>query len=110
MKRGEIWHVDLNPTKGTEQQGARYVLIISGNAFQTSTGRAVVAPITIGGQGARSQGWTVSLSGAGTNATGVILCDQIRTVDLRSRGGRFSEVCPDFIVDDVLSRVSPIFE
>jgi len=29
MDRGDIYHVDLNPTKGKEQQGARYVLIVS---------------------------------------------------------------------------------
>lgn len=29
MDRGDIFHVDLNPTKGREQAGARYVLIVS---------------------------------------------------------------------------------
>lgn len=110
MKRGEIWHVDLNPTKGTEQQGARYALIVSGDAFQRATGRAIVAPVTIGGIGARSRGFTVSLMGAGTNASGVILCDQLRTVDLRARGGTRSEAVPDFIMDEVLARIAPIFE
>src|SRR5688572_18273408 len=29
VKQGEIWHVDLEPTRGREQQGRRYVLIVS---------------------------------------------------------------------------------
>ena len=31
--RGELWHVDLDPTKGTEQRGARLVFIVSPKAF-----------------------------------------------------------------------------
>lgn len=110
MKRGEIWHVDLNPTSGREQQGARYVLIVSPEAFNRATGTAIVCPITIGGGAARMKGFAVSLSGAGTNATGVVLCDQIRTIDLRARNGRRSEDAPDFIVDEVLARIQPLFE
>ncbi|MEX6506291.1 type II toxin-antitoxin system PemK/MazF family toxin [Jiella sp. M17.18] len=109
MRRGEIWHCDLNPVKGHEQQGARYVLIVSGDAFNR-LGMAVVVPITTGGASARHQGFAVSLSGAGTNATGVVLCNQPRTLDLRARGGKKSEDAPSFIVDEVLARVAAIFE
>jgi len=30
MKKGEIWTVNLNPTKGSEQSGKRPVVIVSG--------------------------------------------------------------------------------
>jgi len=110
MKRGEIWHVDLNPTSGREQRGARYVLIVSPDAFNNATGTAIVAPITTGGGGSRLKGFAVSLSGAGTDATGVVLCDQLRTLDLRARGGRRSETVPDFIVDEVVARIATLFE
>jgi mRNA-degrading endonuclease toxin of MazEF toxin-antitoxin module len=100
VKRGEIWHVDLSPTAGNEQQGKRYVLIVSPDSFNRMTGTAIVVPITTGGGGSRMKGFAVSLSGAGTNATGVVLCDQVRTLDLRARGGRKSEEVPDFIVDE----------
>jgi mRNA interferase ChpB len=110
MKRGEIWHVDLDPTSGREQQGARYVLIVSPDRFNAVTGTAIVAPITIGGGGSRMKGFAVSLTSAGTNATGVVLCDQLRTIDLRSRGGRRSEVAPSFIIDEVVAKISTLFE
>ncbi|MFA5814463.1 MAG: type II toxin-antitoxin system PemK/MazF family toxin [Bacteroidales bacterium] len=32
MKQGEIWITDLNPVMGSEQEGIRPVVIISGNA------------------------------------------------------------------------------
>ena len=110
MKRGEIWHVDLNPIAGREQQGRRYVLIVSPEAFNRAAGVAVVVPITTGGGGSRMRGFAVSLSGAGTTTTGVVLCDQPRTLDLRARGGTRAEKVPDFIIDEVLARLSPLFE
>jgi mRNA-degrading endonuclease toxin of MazEF toxin-antitoxin module len=109
MKRGEIWHVDLNPTSG-RGQGKRYVLIVSPDAFNHATGTTIVCTVTIGGRAARMKGFAVSLLGAGTNSTGVVLCDQIRTIDLKARNGRRSEEAPAFIVDEVLARIAPMFE
>lgn len=109
MERGDIWHVDLNPTKGREQANPRYVLVLTPREFNV-LGTPIVAPITVGGNFAREQGFTVSLSGAGTNATGVILCNQLRALDLKARGAKFSEKVPDFIMDEVLARVQPLFE
>lgn len=109
MERGDIWHVDLNPAKGREQLGPRYVLVLTPKAFN-QLGTPIVAPITQGGSFARHQGFTVSLSGAGTKASGVILCHQLRALDLDARGGRFAERAPDFIIDEVLARVAPLFE
>ncbi len=42
--------------------------------------------------------------------TGVVLCSQIRTLDLEARGARYCERVPDFIIDDVLARVQSLFE
>lgn len=109
MDRGEIWHVDLNPAKGREQANPRYVLILTPREFNTLD-TPIVAPITTGGNFAREQGFAVSLSGAGTNASGVVLCHQLRALDLRARNARFSEKLPDVILDEVLARVQTLFE
>jgi mRNA-degrading endonuclease toxin of MazEF toxin-antitoxin module len=109
MERGEIWHVDLDPVVGREQGRARYVLVISPRKFN-NYGTPVVVPISSGGGFAREHGFSVSLTGAGTNATGVILCHQVRAIDLKGRGGRFREKAPDLIVDEVLARVNSLFE
>ncbi len=109
MERGDIWHVDLNPTRGREQANPRYVLILTPKAFNL-LGTPIVAPITTGGDFAREKGFAVSLSGAGTDATGVILCHQIRALDLKSRGAKFSEKVPEFIIEEVLARVAALFE
>ncbi|CDN57352.1 Putative plasmid toxin protein PemK (plasmid) [Neorhizobium galegae bv. officinalis bv. officinalis str. HAMBI 1141] len=109
MERGDIWHVDLEPIKGREQAGSRYALIVTQKSFN-NVGTPVIVPITTGGQFARFQGFAVSLSGAGTRSSGVVLCNQLRAVDLKARGARFVERVPDFIMDEVLARISTFFE
>lgn len=109
MDRGDIWFVDLEPTKGREQAKARYALVLSTRKFN-QLGVQILAPITTGGEFARISGVTVSLSGAGTQTTGVVLCHQLRAMDARARGSRFIEKAPDFIVDDVLAKVATFFE
>ena len=110
MKRGEIWLVGLDPAEGYEQKGRRPVLIVSPDAFNRVTKVPVVLPITSGGSFARTAGFAVSLSGAGTRTSGVVRCDQPRALDLAARGGQKLESIPDAIMDEVLARLAPIFE
>lgn len=109
MRRGEIWNVDLEPTQGREQAGRRPVLIVSPDSLNAISA-PIVCPITAGGVGARMGGFTVTLSGSGTSTIGVVLCHQVRAVDLKARSGRRVERVPDFILDDVLARLATIFE
>jgi mRNA interferase ChpB len=110
MERGDIYLVSLDPTHGHEQQGKRPVLVISPRKFNRHTGVPVVLPITTGGGFARTAGFAVSLMGAGTRTTGIVRCDQPRALDVRARGGRRLESVPTPIVDEVLSKIVPLFE
>jgi mRNA interferase ChpB len=109
MKRGDIYLVSLDPTKGHEQQGTRPVLIVSPDRFNSFTGAPVTVPITTGGAFARNAGFTVSLAGAGTSTTGVIRCDQPRALDLNARNARKLECVPLHILDEVLAKLVPLF-
>ena len=110
MERGDIYLVSLDPTSGHEQQGTRPVLIVSPSSFNCLTKMPVVLPITSAGNFARTAGFAVSLMGAGTKTTGVVRCDQPRALDLTSRNARkLEEVLPS-IMDEVLAKLTPIFE
>ncbi len=109
VDRGDVYHVDLSPTEGREQSGARYVLIVSPRAFNI-LGTPFVCPITQGGHFARHAGFAVSLSGAGTQTQGVILCNQARALDLQARKARFVEKVPGFIIDEVLAKLLTLVE
>lgn len=110
MERGDIYLVSLDPVSGHEQQGTRPVLVVSPSAFNRLTKTPVVLPITSGGNFARTAGFAVSLTGAGTSTTGVVRCDQPRALDLASRNARKLECVPPAIMNEVLARLSPIFE
>ena len=110
MERGDIYLVSLDPTSGHEQQGTRPVLVVSPSSFNQMTKTPVVLPITNGGNFARTAGFAVSLEGAGTKTTGVVRCDQPRALDLASRNARKLECVPPSIMDEVLAKLTPIFE
>jgi mRNA-degrading endonuclease toxin of MazEF toxin-antitoxin module len=110
MKRGEIWLVGLDPTQEHEQKGRRPVLIVSPEVFNRVTKVPVVLPITSGGNFARTAGFAVPLADAGTKTTGIVRCDQPRALDLGARNGKKLESVPDAIVDEVLAKLTPIFE
>lgn len=110
FNRGDIVRLNLNPTAGREQQGDfRPALVISPAAFNVS-GLVLIAPVTQGGDYARHAGFAVPLSGSGTETQGVVLCNQIRTVDLEARGAKRVESVPEVVMDDVLARIQVLIE
>jgi mRNA interferase MazF len=45
--RGDVWNVNLDPTKGREQRGTRPALVVSHNTFNRSAAElVVVVPLT----------------------------------------------------------------
>jgi mRNA interferase ChpB len=109
MKRGDIYVVNLEPTQGREQRDKRPVVIVSPDEFNRATELPpVVVPITNGGEFAGRIGFSVPMSGIET--TGVVRCDQPRTLDLQARNARTVGVMPDAIMAEVLARVAPIID
>jgi len=107
--RGEIWHVNLNPVAGKEQQGLRPVLVVSDKEFNRS-GLVLICPVTQGGNQARFAGFAVSLMSTGTETQGVVMCNQPRTIDSVALAARFVEHVPDHVVDEVLARLQTLLE
>ena len=109
MDRGDIYSVDRDPTKGREQQGRRPVLVISKASFNQHS-PALVCPIASAAVGQRLAGFTVNLQGSGLATTGVVLCAQVRALDINARHGRRTERAPDYIIDLVLDCLRDIVE
>jgi mRNA interferase ChpB len=107
--RGEIWHLDLDPAKGSEQRGARFVFVVSPKAFNTG-GLALMCPVTQGGALARYAGFAVTLMGAGTDTQGVVACNHARTIDFRARNAAFKERAPDVVTADVIGRLQTLLD
>ena len=109
MERGDVYIVDLDPTKGQEQRGKRPVLIISRKDFNAHN-PPLVCPITSAGVTARLAGFTVSLAVTGMETTGVVLCNQLRVLDVKARNGRRIERAPDAVIDEVMAVLQDLLE
>ena len=104
VKRGEIFHLDLEPAKGREQHRKRFVFGLS----PADDDLAIVLPISQGFTLASSQGFAVTMMGAGTTIQGVVICNQPRTVALKARGVKRIETAPQVIIDEALIRIAPL--
>ena len=101
---GDLLWVDLSPTSGTEQSGRRPVLVISSDPFNQTTNRVIVLPTT-----SRMRGWATEVSyETDDSISGVILCDQIRTIDWRARFARKAGRVRDNTLLDVRRKLAII--
>ena len=72
--------IDLDPALGHEQRGTRRALVVSYEAFHRS-GLATVCPITT--RGPKYPGEVaISADVAGRTLDGLVLCHQVRTIDM----------------------------
>ncbi|MGV8891719.1 MAG: type II toxin-antitoxin system PemK/MazF family toxin [Burkholderiaceae bacterium] len=108
-ERGDVLHLDLDPALGKEQQGQRFVLVLTVAEFNRF-GLVMTAPITQGGQFTRENGFTVSMMGAGAQTQGVVLCNQIRMLDYKQRGAKVIETVPATMMEEVLARVRVLLD
>lgn len=108
FNRGDIIVVDFDPALGQEQQGRSPALVITPYEINRLSNIVMVAAITNGGNFARDMGFTVTLMGLGLETTGVIRCDQIRSVDVIQRNASFKEHAPDELCSEVLGKLAAI--
>jgi mRNA interferase MazF len=99
-KRGDIIWTDFDPSVGKEQACKRPAIVLSPEPFNKQIQLALVAPIT---STVRGHGFEVRLDK--TTTQGVVLCQQVKTIDYACRGIQFIEKAPQSIVNDVLARV-----
>ena len=100
-QRGDIVFTDFDPSSGYEQAHKRPALVLSPEPFNNQIQLALVAPIT---STVRGHGFEVKL-GDGTKTQGVVLCQQVKTIDYESRGVKFIEKAPQNVIIDALARV-----
>ena len=77
IKRGEIYWVNLNPTKGSEIKKIRPCLIISNELQNKISSRVIVLPITSNIKFIVPFHINIKLN----NVEALILCEQIRVID-----------------------------
>lgn len=80
------------------------------NSESNRNGRALVAPITQGGNWERVAGWAVPLTGSGAATQGVAVVSQCRVLDLATRGAKKIETVPVEIIEEMLAKLQAMID
>jgi len=97
-EQGDIVLLDFDPQAGHEQKGKRPALVVSNNTYNRFTNLALVCPVT---KSTREFPLHVELDDR-TKTTGVILCEQVKALDVHARNVSFFEKAPRDIVEEVV--------
>jgi mRNA interferase MazF len=103
VERGEVWLVALDPTVGSEIQKTRPCVVVSPPEMNEYLNTVIVAPMTTG---SRPAPFRVGLTFA--RKRGLILLDQIRTVD-KERLIKKTGAISDQALGSALDRLREIF-
>lgn len=105
VRQGSIIKINLDPKAGHEQRGYRPYICLSHSIVTKYSNIAIFAPISNTG---RSYPFYVPLDG--TASTGMVLLDQLVTIDYNARNYRYVEDIPDDLLEKLLARVKVLFE
>jgi mRNA interferase MazF len=103
-ERGDAVWISLNPQAGHEQSGRRPAVILSPSLYNARVGLAILCPITN-----QPKGYPFEvLIPAGLGVTGVILADQVKSLDWRVRRAEFICALPEDTLSQVLERLGTL--
>ena len=103
-ERGDAVWLDFSPQVGSEQAGRRPAVVLSPSAYNRKVGLALLCPITN-----QVKGYPFEvLIPAGLPVTGVVLADQVKSLDWRRRNAELIVQLPRHVVREVVKMVGAI--
>jgi mRNA interferase MazF len=99
-RRGDVVRLDFNPQKGHEQAGRRPAIVLSPTEYNRAVGLAVVCPIT---NATKGYPWEVAI-GDHPLVSGVVLADQVKSLDWRQRRAEFVCTPEERLLDEVVEK------
>lgn len=103
--QGDIIKVNLNPKQGHEQQGYRPYICLSNKIISDTSNIAIFAAISN-----TKRQYPLYIKLQGTKTTGLVLLDQIVTIDYNARNFDFIESVPVDIIKELLTKVVLLFQ
>ena len=97
--RGDIIWLEFDPQKGHEQKGRRPGIVLSKKEYNQKSNLALICPIT-----SRIKDYPFEVR-INSIIQGVILSDQIRSIDWKSRNAAFIEKIPEEILKEILENI-----
>ena len=103
---GAVGWLVFDPQAGREQAGRRPAIVLSHTRYNAKTGLAVFCPIT-----SKIKGYPFELALPETlSVGGVVLCDQVRSLDWRERNWQAVGSAPQEFLREVMARMAVLFD
>jgi mRNA interferase MazF len=103
--RGDVIWITLNPRVGHEQAGRRPALVLSPSSYNGKVGLAILCPVT-----SQVKGYPFEVAiPFGLKLGGVILADQVKSLDWRLRKADFICKLPRETTAEVIDNLGTLF-
>ncbi len=103
-KQGDAVWITLDPQAGHEQTGRRPALVLSAAAYNSRVGLALLCPIN-----SQMKGYPFEVAlPAGLVVAGVVLADQVKSLDWKARQATRICTVPKEVVAQVLRRLNAL--
>lgn len=104
--RGDLVWLEFTPQSESERAGRRPALVVSPKSYNGKVGLALFCPVT-----SRVKGYPfeVALTDGG-GVSGVVLSDQLKSLDWRTRKARLIERASSDVLAMVMARLLPLLE
>ena len=104
--RGQLIWLTFNPQAGHEQSGRRPALVLSPATYNGKAGLVLVCPVT-----SQQKGYPFEvLIPSGLPLAGVVLADQLRSLDWRAREAALICRAPDSVIAEALAKASALLQ
>ena len=103
-RRGDIVWITLNPQAGHEQSGRRPAVVLSPEIYNARVGLALFCPLT---SQIKGYPWEVTIP-EGLPVSGVVLSDQVRSMDWRVRHVEKIGILPPAAVAEILGKLGTL--
>jgi mRNA interferase MazF len=103
--QGDIIKINLDPKQGHEQKGYRPYICLSHHLVSDYANIAVFAPISN-----TSRQYPLYVPLKGTKSTGVVLLDQLVTIDYNARQWSYVETIDNDFLDELLEKTIVVFQ
>jgi mRNA interferase MazF len=85
-EKGDLIWLNFTPQSGHEQAGQRPAIVLSPSKYNSKTGLLIVCPIT-----SKFKGYPFEVQINGEKINGVVLSDQVKNLDWKTRNAIFIE-------------------
>ena len=100
---GDLVWLEFTPQTGHDQAGRRPALCISAKAYNRKTGLGLFCPLT-----SREKGYPFEVACQTASVRGVILADQVKSLDWRARRVQKIGPAPEFVLEETLAKMKAL--